>query len=633
MSSGLSDRLSVRGGGDSENLVLFDGFYVVRPFHNMFGDSIFLSDLVGDMTLYKGVLPLQHGQALSSVLDIDPAEAMPPFHGRLDIGALNASLSLNGSLLDGKLNWSAGLRRMNYDFIQLINSIYTGNFHPSGDTNFSYYDFQGIISYEVPENKFDFIWLYSYEPMSIFYSNTYLSETSDGYYSLGFRWDHSFSGFLNLDQRIQWSSYSRSFSIDDKETPINYVDVNKIDVISYKNLLSMNFSDKLGCRTGFDIFYYPRAFYSNSIENSSTTNIDEGTIKIVSGSVESKTNLGIYSMFAETEMSPLKSMSILAGGRITYCDFLNKANVDPRLTGKYDFNFLTLSASIGKMTEFFTDPFLLYSYSNQIKQIDLSECWMSDLGGRIKFFESYSLDSDVYCKYYDNVPVKGEDDLYHTGISFARVYGFDIMLKKQPDNFPFYGWLSFSSFKREIFRTEGINENSSFTGGFFDTGRSHYGFSDADLINYHFYGTIPVKQWYEGNSMDYKINLTVIYEINKKFVVTGEFNLVSGDYYTPVIGGEPHTAVNQQGVTNIVYTPIYGTFHSTKLPDKHKLSFKLEWNNETVNGIPYGFYYQLDNIYNYQAVIRYDYNFDFTKKTEVKELLGFTPIVGFWMKW
>ena len=82
MSSGLADRLSVRGGSDAETIAYYGGFYIIRPFHAMFGDSIFMNETVGDITLYKGITPVRYGQNLSGVMELDPAVSESGFHGK-----------------------------------------------------------------------------------------------------------------------------------------------------------------------------------------------------------------------------------------------------------------------------------------------------------------------------------------------------------------------------------------------------------------------------------------------------------------------------------------------------------------------------------------------------------------------
>lgn len=56
--------ISVRGGTGLENMALMDGTLIDHPYHTLFPDSVFIEDMVKEMTLYKGVIPPQYGQAM-----------------------------------------------------------------------------------------------------------------------------------------------------------------------------------------------------------------------------------------------------------------------------------------------------------------------------------------------------------------------------------------------------------------------------------------------------------------------------------------------------------------------------------------------------------------------------------------
>ena len=73
---------SVRGGSGFENLALMDGTLIIHPYHTLIADSVFIDDLVKEMTLYKGVIPPQYGQAMSSLLDIKLEDGKEGFHAR-----------------------------------------------------------------------------------------------------------------------------------------------------------------------------------------------------------------------------------------------------------------------------------------------------------------------------------------------------------------------------------------------------------------------------------------------------------------------------------------------------------------------------------------------------------------------
>ncbi|HEX7414129.1 MAG TPA: TonB-dependent receptor, partial [Bacteroidia bacterium] len=60
----------VRGGNSSQNLILLDEATVYNASHLLGFFSVFNSDAIKDVTLYKGTQPAEFGGRLSSVLDI-----------------------------------------------------------------------------------------------------------------------------------------------------------------------------------------------------------------------------------------------------------------------------------------------------------------------------------------------------------------------------------------------------------------------------------------------------------------------------------------------------------------------------------------------------------------------------------
>jgi hypothetical protein len=60
----------VRGGGADQNLILLDEATVYSASHFLGFFSVFNSDAIKDVTIYKGTMPAEYGGRLSSVLDI-----------------------------------------------------------------------------------------------------------------------------------------------------------------------------------------------------------------------------------------------------------------------------------------------------------------------------------------------------------------------------------------------------------------------------------------------------------------------------------------------------------------------------------------------------------------------------------
>lgn len=89
-----SSGYSVRGGGTDQNLILIDEATVYNPSHLLGFFSTFNNDVVSDVTLYKGDLPLRYGGRLSSLLDVQTRHDIPQkWHVNGGIGLLSSRLS------------------------------------------------------------------------------------------------------------------------------------------------------------------------------------------------------------------------------------------------------------------------------------------------------------------------------------------------------------------------------------------------------------------------------------------------------------------------------------------------------------------------------------------------------------
>lgn len=119
-SNGVSSRAYVRGGNADENLVLLDGVPIADPFHfeGLPADlSLIDPAWIDELDFYSGVLPIEYGGRMSSVLDLKSRRARQPFGGRGSFGFLNASAMAEGTLARGDSDWLVGARRSTLDLV------------------------------------------------------------------------------------------------------------------------------------------------------------------------------------------------------------------------------------------------------------------------------------------------------------------------------------------------------------------------------------------------------------------------------------------------------------------------------------------------------------------------------------
>ncbi|MDR2692514.1 MAG: TonB-dependent receptor, partial [Dysgonamonadaceae bacterium] len=108
----------VRGGGPDENLFLLDGvpLYDINHLGGFF--SVFNSDAIKNVTLYKGGFPARFGSRLSSVLDVRMNDGNnKKLHGNISVGLLSAKINLEGPLFGEKTTFNISARRTYYDIL------------------------------------------------------------------------------------------------------------------------------------------------------------------------------------------------------------------------------------------------------------------------------------------------------------------------------------------------------------------------------------------------------------------------------------------------------------------------------------------------------------------------------------
>lgn len=108
--------LYVRGGGPDQNLMLIDGATVYNPNHLFGFFSVFNSDAVHDVELYKGGFPSKFSGRLSSVVDINMRDGDKQKKSVTGgIGLISSRLGFDGPIIKDKLTVLVGGRRTYFD--------------------------------------------------------------------------------------------------------------------------------------------------------------------------------------------------------------------------------------------------------------------------------------------------------------------------------------------------------------------------------------------------------------------------------------------------------------------------------------------------------------------------------------
>jgi len=202
---------NVRGGSADQNLILLYGAPVYNSSHFFGFFSAVNTDIIRDVTLYKGGIPARYGGRISSVLDIGSKDGnRKEFSGNAGISPITTHLMIEGPLkkdtcmfiLTGRTTYS------NWIFGIIENPALQRS-------RASFYDLNGKISYDL--NKNNKIELSSY------YSHDAFRFNSDTVYSydnniFALRWRHFFSSRFFSSLSVNNSYYKYDISSQEVAT-------------------------------------------------------------------------------------------------------------------------------------------------------------------------------------------------------------------------------------------------------------------------------------------------------------------------------------------------------------------------------------------------------------------------------
>ncbi len=195
----------VRGGGLDQNLILLDEAPVYNPSHLLGFFSVFNSDALKDVTVYKGGMPAEYGGRTSSVMDIRMKEGnSKEFGAEGGIGLISSRLTLQGPIVKDQGSFMISGRRTYADlFLGLSNSEDFEN------TSLYFYDLNLKANYRFGESDRLFL--------SGYFGRDYFSFSDDFGFDWGnatgtLRWNHLFSNRLFSNTSVIFSRYSYEFN-------------------------------------------------------------------------------------------------------------------------------------------------------------------------------------------------------------------------------------------------------------------------------------------------------------------------------------------------------------------------------------------------------------------------------------
>ena len=467
----------VRGGSADQNLILLDEAPVYNASHLLGFFSVFNSDAIKDLKLYKGGMPAEYGGRLSAVMDIKMKDG----------NAKQLSVSGGLGLISSKLTIEAPIVKDKGSFIISGRRTYLEVFTPLSNnetvkkSSLYFYDLNLKANYRLGEK--DRVFLSGYFGKDVLGLDERFG-VNWGNSTATLRWNHLFNNKLFSNTSLIYSNYNYNINIEAAEFEI----ASKIEDLTLKEDLDFYLNDKNKIKFGGSIVHHtfaPGEFSATGELNNINELVIEKRYSLESGLYVSNqqkvTDLfsityGVrFSNF--TQVGPGEIYSFNTDGSIsdtnTFTNWQKVASyngLEPRVSAKFELNeFSSLKASYARSNQYLhllsnsssgspTDTWM--PSSNNIKP-EVSDQVALGYFRNLKN-NTYEFSVETYYKILDNAidykngaevslnPVVEGELLYGVG----RAYGLELFLKKKKGKFT--GWISYTLAKSES-KFEAIN--------------------------------------------------------------------------------------------------------------------------------------------------------------------------------
>jgi hypothetical protein len=201
-----SSGLYVRGGGPDENLMLLDEAPVYNASHLLGFFSVFNSDAIKDVQVFKGGIPAEYGGKASSVIDIRMKDGNSQKLGISGgIGNISSRLTVEGPIVKDKWSFIVSGRRTYADYVGKLIGI-----EELKDNQLYFYDLNLKTNVEV--NSKNRIYFSAYTGDDYFKAGESIYMRWGNLTSTA-RWNHLFSDKLFSNTSLFFSRYNYNLGV------------------------------------------------------------------------------------------------------------------------------------------------------------------------------------------------------------------------------------------------------------------------------------------------------------------------------------------------------------------------------------------------------------------------------------
>jgi hypothetical protein len=468
----------IRGGGSDQNLILLDEATVYSASHFLGFFSVFNSDAIRDITIYKGTMPAEYGGRLSSVLDIKMKEGNDKqFNVNGGIGLIASRLTVEGPIVDDKASFSISGRRTYADLFLKLSKDSSIN-----QSRLYFYDLNTKVNYQVGEN--DRIYLSGYFGNDVLGLGN-LVGINWGNTTGTLRWNHLFNEKMFSNTSLIYSKYNYNINLNFSGNNITIY--SRIQDFNLKEDLHYFIDDENGIKFGLNSVYHSIIPGTVTATNNSQTNS-----LILTNKYSLENSLYISHEYRPTPIWNIEygirfsSFSVVGPGIFyTYDDLGNRLDSLPYSSGKFAKTYFNAEPRVSLTYVLNEESSLKTSYVRSTQNLHLlsnstssspTDMWIPSSNnvqpeiadqislGYYRNFDdnTYEFSAETYIKalqhqidYKNGAQLNFNEDvesqlLYGVG----RAYGIELFLKKKYGRFN--GWIGYTLSRVEL-KFNGVN--------------------------------------------------------------------------------------------------------------------------------------------------------------------------------
>lgn len=551
-----SGGLYVRGGDNSQNLILLDEATVYNPNHLLGFFSTFNSDALKDVTLYKGTAPAEFGGRISSVLDVRMNDGNnQSYHFGGGIGLISSRLFIEGPIVKDRGSFLISGRRTYADlFLKLSPDSMINN------NSLYFYDLNLKANFKI--NDKNRIFLSGYFGRDVLDFNERFG-IDWGNITGTLRWNHILNNKIFSNTSLIYSDYDYKVSI--RRTA---------DEFSLKSMIK-NFN----LRQEFQ--YYPSPEHNFRFGfNTIFHQITPGQVEVSEGSLISPLNLqdryawensihfsGKWKFGTKWNMEyGLRISSFSALGKGDFYSFENGVVSDTAsyVSGEFVKTYINPEPRLNLAYIINNNNSVKFSYTRNVQNLHLvsnstsstpTDIWIAsslnikpEIGDQLSFgyFKNFKEDmfqfsAEIYYKWMQNqLDLKNGAEIRANELiegellrGLGRAYGLELLLKKKIGKIS--GWMSYTLSRTER-RIVGINSDNWY----------------------------PAKQ-----DATHDISIVGIYDLSKRWSFSATWVFITGNAVT-----FPSGKYEINGQVQYYYTER----NAYRMPDYHRLDLGATYN-------------------------------------------------------